>query len=127
MVDESQGGAEVAEEEQLAHAVQHVGVGRETDFRGRFGQDSVAEAVEVADGHPRPDRGADRLLDPLLELSRGLDVVGQDQDLLGEQAIRVFEEPLDALDDDARLARPRAGNDHCRSVPPFDDAALFRR
>ncbi len=52
VVDESQRGAEVADQEQLADAVEHVGVGRETSLGGRFGQNPVAEAVEVADGHP---------------------------------------------------------------------------
>ena len=53
-------------EEQLADTVEDIWVGRETDLRRRFGQDPVAEAVEVADRHPGPDRGADGVLDAVL-------------------------------------------------------------
>ena len=45
----------------------------------------MAEAVEVADVEARSRGRADGLLDALAELPRGLDVVGQDEDLLGEQ------------------------------------------
>ena len=65
VVDEVQVGAEVPEEQELADAVEHVGVRRDTGFRGRFGQDPMAEAVEVADAQAGPVRGADGLLDPL--------------------------------------------------------------
>ena len=59
------------------------------------------------------------------ELPRRLDVVGQHQDLLGKQAFLGVEEPFDALDDDARLARARTGDDHRRSVAMLDDQTLL--
>ena len=50
----------------------------------------------------------DGSLDPLAELTRGLHVVGEDEELLGEEVGLRVEEPLHALDDDAGLARAGA-------------------
>ena len=80
-----------------------------------------------------------------LELLRGLDVVGQDEDLLrderaaegvavagrglrredaGEVPLRL-QQPADALHDDARLAGPGAGDDHDGAIVRLDDRALL--
>lgn len=61
------------------------------------------------------------------QLARGLDVVGQDEELLGEQVLLRLEEMTDALDDDARLARPRARDDNGRTLAVLDDGALSIR
>lgn len=87
VVDERQGRADVAQKEDLADAVEDVEVAREAGLAGVVGQDAVAEAVEVADGQPRAGGRADRLLDPFRELAGGPDVVGQDEDLLGDERI----------------------------------------
>ena len=75
--------------------------------------------------------GADGGLDALAELPGRLDVVGQDEDLLGEHrgfaALRSAEQPAHALDDDARLAGARAGDDDERPVAPLDDPPLLGR
>ncbi len=126
VVDEAEGRAQVAQEEQLPDAVEHVRVGRQTRFGCRFGQDPMAEAVEVGDGDPGPRRRAHGRFDPVLKLARGLDVVGEYQDLLGKQAILVGQQPADALDDDPRLAGAGTGDDHGGTVAVLDDALLLR-
>ena len=64
-------------------------------------------------------------LEPLHQLRRGLDVVGQDEDVLRlERRIR-REQVADALDDDRRLAGARAGKHHQRPVAPLDRGSLF--
>jgi len=69
--------------------------------------------------------GPRALFDPLLQLARGLDVVRQDQDLLGEEVGLRLEEPADALDDDSRLARSCASDHHERAVAVLDDGSLL--
>ena len=48
-------------------------------------EDPVAEAVEVGDGEAGPDGGAEGRLEAVRELLGRLDVVGQDEDLLGQE------------------------------------------
>jgi hypothetical protein len=67
------------------------------------------------------------LLDARLKFPGRLNVVGQDEDLLGKQAFLRLEKPFDTLDNDARLACSRTGYDYRRSIAELDDAALFRR
>lgn len=77
----------------------------------------MAKAVEVAHGEARSGGQSDRGLDPFAQLLRGLQVVGEDEDLLGEEGVWLVvaapgpEQVGDALDDDPRLARPGA-RDH---------------
>ena len=84
----------------------------------------MAEAVEVGDAQAGGGRGANALVDPLAQLARRLDAVGQDEQLLGEEVLLGFQQPVDALDDDAGLASSRAGDDHDRAMPMLDDRAL---
>ena len=192
VVDERELGPDVAQEEDLADAVEHVRVRRQPGVRRRLGQHPVAEAVEVRDGHPRPGRRPDGVVEPRLELLRRLDVVRQDEDLLRnerrvegavavgrrvsagrqvpeaevgrwlghrgrrpangqrrlgplrrgpgrpcrlgreEATLRIgrplalrLEQPAHPLDDDPRLARPRARDDDERPIPVLDDPALL--
>src|SRR5207244_4600488 len=81
----------------------------------------------VGDGDPGGDRGANRGLDSLAELAGGLDVVGQDEDLLGKEVVLGLEEVSDALDDDTRFAGSCAGNNHQRTIAVLDDLALLVR
>ena len=92
VVDERELGPDVAQEEDLADAVEHVRVGRQPGVRRRLGQHPVAEAVEVRDGHPRAGRRPDGVVEPRLELLRRLDVVRQDEDLLRHE--RPIEGPV---------------------------------
>ena len=85
----------------------------------------MAEAVEVRDRQAGLRCRADGLFDALLELARRLDVVGQDEDLLGEEVLLGLEEPLDALDDDPGLAGARPRDDNDRPIGVLDDAALL--
>ena len=86
----------------------------------------MAEAVEVATRRcGRATPAPTVCVQPLLQLARGLDVVGQDQDLLGQQVLARRQQLPDALDDDPRLARPGAGDDDDRPVAPLDDPALL--
>ena len=64
-------------------------------------------------------------LEAVAELGRGPDVVCQDQDVLGSEVRVLLEQVADALDDDGRLARPGAGEDHERPLAPFDRGALL--
>jgi hypothetical protein len=90
-----------------------------------LGQDPVAEAVEVADLQPSRNGWPDGLLNPLAQLARGLDVVGQDEELLREEVVLRFQEPADPLDDDAGLSRPSARNDDQRPIAMLDDGSLL--
>ena len=85
----------------------------------------MAEAVEVADAQAGGGRGPDALVDPLAQLARRLDVVGQDEELLGQEVLLRLEQPADALDDDAGLAGARAGDDDDRPVAMLDDGPLL--
>ena len=149
VVAKVQGGSEVPEQEQLADAVQHVGARRQAGVPAAFGEDVLAEAVEVADGHPCARRGTHGPVQALLELLRGLDVVGHHEQLLGDegalegvavpgrgfrghQAARArprgtlrVQEPPHALHDDARLPRPGARDDHEGAIVRLDDGALL--
>ena len=139
VIDERQVGPDVAKEEDLADPVEDVGLRGEAGLRGVVGQDPVAEAVEVADPEAGSRGRPDRFLDPIGELLRGPDVVGQDEDLLreqrpGERVVvggRLRRDPVgsavspeqvrDALDDDTGLAGPGAGDDDKRAFVPLDD------
>ena len=63
--------------------------------------------------------------DPLAELGRGLDVVGEDQEVLWLEGPLRAQEVRHALDDQPRLARAGAGDDHRRPLAPLDDAQLL--
>ena len=69
--------------------------------------------------------GADRRVQPVPQLARGLHVVGQHEDLLGQQVLARRQQMPDALDDDPRLARPGARDDDDRPVAPLDDPPLL--
>ena len=125
MVDERQVRADVPQQQHLAHAVEDVGPGGQAGVGRRLGQDALAEAVEVGDRDPRSRRAADRLVQALLQLPRGLDVVGQDEELLREEVRPVLEEVPDTLDDHARLAGPGARDHDQRPVAVLDDASLL--
>ena len=71
------------------------------------------------------DGGPTASLDPLAQFRGGLDVVGQDQELLREEVLCVLEEPPDPLDDDPGLARPGTRDDHDRAIAPLDDSPLL--
>ena len=126
VIDQGQARPDVPDEQELTDAVQHIGPRRQPHLRARFGQHPMAEAVEVGHRHAGRGGGAHRLLDPLAQLARGLDVVGQDQDRLRCQVRLGREQPGDALDDDPRLARARPGDDHRRPIAELDDGALLR-
>ena len=124
MVDQVEVRPELAEQEQLADAVEDVRVAGHVRIGGALAQDPMAEAVEVRDAQAGGGRGAHALVDPLAQLARRLDVVGQDEQLLGEEVVLRLEQPADALDDDAGLARARAGDDHDRAIAMLDDGPL---
>ena len=146
MVAEIQGVAQVSQQQQLANTVEDVRPGRQARVARALGEDMLAEAVEVADRDPRPDRRAHGFVQPLLELPGGLDVVGQDQDLLRDQraAERIavagrglrrqvaagvplrLQQPAHPLHDDARLPRPGPRDDDDGAVVRLDDRALLR-
>ena len=127
VVDEREVRRDVAQQEHLPDAIEHVGPRRQPGIGRVLGQDPMAEAVEVRDGHPGARRRAHRLVQSILELARGLHVVGQDQQVLRQQPVAVLEQPLDPLDDDPRLAGPGARDDHHRPIAPLDDPALVGR
>ena len=85
VVEEGQVAADVAQQQQLADAVEHIGLRRQTRVGGRLGEHAMAEAVEVADVEASARGRADPLLEALSELLGRLDVVGEDEDLLGQQ------------------------------------------
>ena len=126
MVDERQVRADVPQQQHLADAVEDVGPGGQAGVGRRLGEDALAEAVEVGDRDPRPDRAADRLVQALLQLARGLHVVGEDEELLRQEVCPVLEEVPDTLDDHARLAGPGARDHDQRPVAVLDDALLLR-
>src|SRR5688500_13378973 len=84
----------------------------------------MTEAVEVADGQPGGRCRADGLLDPYTQLAGGLDVVRQDEEILGEEIILGLEQPVDPLDDDPRLAGARARDDDHWPIGVLDDRPL---
>ena len=127
MIDERQVGEDVAQEQHLADAVEHVRPRRQPGVGRVLGQDPMAEAVEVRHRDAAANGGADRGVQPVPQLARGLHVVGQDQDLLGQQVLARLEQMPDPLDDDPRLAGPGARDDHDRPVAPLDDPALVGR
>src|SRR5207247_6245533 len=107
----------------------------------------------IADVESPGRADADGRLEAVDELLRGLDVVGEDEDLLGHerpgeglvrwsraqwreaQTAHLIQgrvahrrgAPTDSLDDDARLARAGAGKNYQGPVAPLDDAPLGRR
>ena len=85
VVEQRQVAPDVAQEQELADAIEHVGLGRQPRVGGRLGEHAVTEAVEVADGKVGTGGGADPGLEALSELLGGLDVVGEHEDLLGQQ------------------------------------------
>jgi hypothetical protein len=85
VVEERQPRAEVAQEEHLADTVEDVGHRREARVGRGLDEDPVAEAVEVGDRQASAHGGPERFLEPVRELLRRLDVVGQDEDLLRQE------------------------------------------
>ncbi len=86
----------------------------------------MAEAVEVGDGEAGGGGGTHCCLDALAQLAGGLDVVGQDQEVLGEEVLVRGQEVADALDDDSGLAGAGPGDDDQRPIAVLDDRALLR-
>ncbi len=127
VVDEVEARRDVPEEQDLRDAVEDVGPRGQAGIGGVLGQDPLAEAVEVRDGHPRADPDAHRVIEACLELLGRLDVVGQDEQVLGQDVVAVLQEKANPLDDHARLAGARPGDDHQRPIAQFDDAALLVR
>ena len=125
VVQQPQTGHEIAQEQQLADAVEDVRPARQPRLASVIGQDPLAEAVEVADRHPRRTCDADGRLDPLAQLGGRLHVMSQDEEVLGEQSLAGLEQVPHTLDDDPRLAGPRASDHDGRSIAPLDDAALL--
>ncbi len=148
VVAQVKGGRDLAQEEQLADAVEDVRACREPGVGGVLGEDALAEAVEVADRHARAGGRTHDRVQALAELRRGLDVVGEDEDLLrregavegiavprgrfrgdgvaGRRGVALGgQQPADALHDDARLPRPGARDDHDGTVVRLDDRALL--
>ncbi len=125
VVDERQLWADLPQHQELTDAVQHIRPCRQAHLRAGFGQHPMAEAVEVGDGEAGGGRGAHRCFDALAQLAGGLDVVGQDQEVLGEEVFVRGQEVADALDDDPGLARAGAGDDDQRPIAVLDDGALL--
>ena len=124
VIDQAEVRAELAEQEQLADPVEDVRVAGHVRIGRALAQDPMAEAVEVRDAQAGGGRGAHTLVDPLAQLAGRLDVVGQDEQLLGEEVVLGLQQPADALDDDAGLARSRACDDDDRAVAMLDDGPL---
>jgi hypothetical protein len=81
--------------------------------------------VEVADVQPCRLRRTDAFLDPLTQLTRRLDVVGQDEELLRKEVGLRLEEPRDSLDDDACLPGASTRDDDERPIAMLDDRPLI--
>ena len=111
-------------QQDLADAVEHVRVRRQPGIGRVLGQDPVAEAVEVADRHAAGGRRRRQRLRCGPELRRGLDVVGQDQDLLRDEVL-VRSRRRDPLDDDLGLAGPAPAMTTSRPLAPLDDPPLL--
>ena len=151
VVEQRQVTPDITQQQQLADAVEHIGLRRQARVSGRLGEHAMAEAVEVADVEAGASSRADAILEALSELLGRLDVVGEHEDLLGQQgtgerfgvrAVRAHscrhqaaigslgraalgpEKPAHALDDDARLAAPGTRDDHGGAITPLDDASL---
>jgi hypothetical protein len=117
----------------LAHAALHEGdlVPRVADGEaprqaGRLVllvEEPQAEAVEGGDEHVRPG-GAGERRHPLAHLARGLVRERDGEDRLGIGALH--HQPRDAVRDDARLARPGAGQHQERPLEGGDGLALWR-
>ena len=126
VVDERQVRTDVPQQQHLADAVEDVGSCGQAGVGRRFGEDPLAEAVEVRDSDPRPRRATHRFVQAFLQLPRSLDVVGEDEELFGEEVRPVLEEVPDTLDDHARLAGPGARDHDERPIAELDDAPLLR-
>ena len=125
MIEQPEPRHEVAQQQHLADAVEHVGAGRQSGVTGVVGQDPLAEAVEVADRHPGGISDADGRLDPLAQFGRCLHVVGQDEQVLGLEVFPCLEEVADPFDNDACLPGAGSSDDHGRPVAPLDDPLLL--
>jgi hypothetical protein len=86
-------------------------------------QDARAGGVEGHDPHP-PGHPPEQHLDALAHLLRRLVREGDGQDLARARDVRLHE-PGDAVGQDARLARPRAGQHEQRPVAVHDRLALL--
>ncbi len=87
---------------------------------------TVNYATEKATVTHTGDVQPDLLVEPLHQLRRSPDVVGQDKDVLGLQGRVRREQMPNALDDDRCLARARAGEHHQRPGCPFHGSLLLR-
>lgn len=125
VVDEVEVRAQVAQEQVLPDAVQHVRPRRHPGLRRRLGQDPMADGVEVRDGQAGGLGHPDGVLDALAELGRGLHVVGEDEQALRLELRLGIQQVRHPLDDDAGLPRPRAGDDDERPLAPLDDPPLL--
>src|SRR6266851_2299009 len=77
-------------------------------------QQARAEGVEGADGELREALGTDQAIEPLAHLLGGLVCEGHGEDRTGRHALA--DEVSDAVREDARLPRSRAGQDEERAV-----------
>ena len=98
-------------------------VARQADRRRLAAQQPRAEGVKRRDPHAG-DLGAEERLDARPHLLRRLVGEGDREDFVGLR-VAVADEVGDAAGDDARLARPRAGEDEQRAVQVQDRLALF--
>jgi hypothetical protein len=85
----------------------------------------MAERMEVVHPQPAGDLQPEQPLQPIRQLCRGLDVVGQQEHVLWLEGLVAREQMADALDHHRRLARAGAGQDHQRTVAPLDGGALL--
>ena len=124
VIDQAEVCAELAEEEQLADAVEDVRVARHVRIGCALAQDPMAKAMEVRDAQAGGGRGAHALVDSLAQLAGRLDVVGQDEELLWEKVFLGLQQPADAPNDHAGLAGTGARDDDNRTVAMLDDDPL---
>ncbi len=131
VVDQTQVGSQVLDQEHLADAVEDIGPWRQAGVGRVLGQDPLAEAVVVADRHPARHRHPDRRLQTLAQFRGRLDVVRQDQEMFRQEAVIACgvgrQQVAHPLDDHPRLARARPSDHHRRPVAPFHDPPLLGR
>ena len=99
-------------------------IARQADLRRFAPQQPRAEGVESREPHA-PRVVADQRRDALAHLAGGL-VGERDRQHVVRLGVPVADEVCDAISDDARLARARAGKDEQRSVTMQNRFTLFR-
>ena len=121
-------GPKLAEQEPLADLVEHIRAIGEADLGTVIREDAVAERVEVVDPQAAGRLKAERLLEPIEQLSR------RPGRCKSERGCSRARDPVESreqvsypLDDNRRLARAGTGEHHQRPLAPFDRGALVRR